>query len=82
MPTPRSAVRSPQYPGPKPDTIDFGGYRLAMRSHGSVGWKVFIYPPDSVVALETMPHNQAPDSRETVIAEAKQVVKRHRTGRR
>ena len=82
MSDPRKPVRHQPIGSPKADAIEYGGYRLALRSHGSVGWKVFIYPPGGVTALETMPHSQAPDSRDAMIAEAKQVAERHHTRRR
>ena len=64
------------------DEIEYCGYRLSVRSQGSAGWKIFIYPPNGVVALEKFPHSEASDGREAVIEEAKRIVDEHLKRRR
>ena len=64
------------------DEIEYRGYRLSVKSQGSAGWKVFIYPPYGVIALEKFPHTEASDGREVVIEEAKRVVDEHLKRRR
>jgi hypothetical protein len=43
------------------DEIEYRGYRLSVEAQSSTGWKVFIYPPNGVVALEKFPHTEASD---------------------
>jgi hypothetical protein len=64
------------------DEIEYRGYRLEVRPLSQSGWKVFIYPPNGVVALEKFPRSEALGGRDAVIEEAKRVVDQYRTGRR
>jgi hypothetical protein len=54
--------------------IDHHGYRLSVKPHGAEGWKVFIYPPHAVVALDKIPHKIGRDSRDAVVEEARRAA--------
>jgi hypothetical protein len=55
------------------ENIDYNGYRLEVVAVGK-GWRVSIYPPDSMSALHESPSILEKVSKETVIAEAKKIV--------
>jgi hypothetical protein len=55
------------------DIVDYNGYRLEVVPVGK-GWRVSIYPPYSTSALRESPSIIEKVSKETVIAEAKEIV--------
>jgi hypothetical protein len=55
------------------EIVNYNGYRLEVVPVGK-GWRVSIYPPGSSLALREHPCNLEKVPKETVIAEAKNLV--------
>ena len=55
------------------ETVNYNGYRLEVVPVGK-GWRVSIYPPESISALRESPSILEKVFKETVIAEAKKIV--------
>jgi hypothetical protein len=61
---------------PGEEDIDYNGFRLQVRRFGS-GWRIFIYPPDSILSLEKIPNTRQYGERNKVITEAKSLADQH-----
>ena len=58
------------------EITEYMGYRLNARPLGK-GWRVLIYPPGAKSPLSKYASNLEKDSKETVVKEAKAIVKEH-----
>jgi hypothetical protein len=54
---------------PGTEDIDYNGYRLEIRHHGT-GYKIYIYPPESRFSLKEISWNDDKSERKARIAEA------------
>ena len=55
------------------EDIEYAGYRLEVRAYG-LGWRVFIFAPNSHDPLTQTPWSHDPEEKADIIAKAKALV--------
>jgi hypothetical protein len=57
------------------EELNYKGYRMQVSPQGP-GWKVIIYAPGAMLALDEIPYTRDPPGRDQVIEEAREIVDR------
>jgi hypothetical protein len=57
------------------EELSYKEYRLQVSPQGP-GWKVIIYPPGAMLAINEIPYTRSPAGHDQVIEEAREIVDR------